>query len=283
MLPSVFAKNYSPSPLPELCAAVAAHGYRGIQFNLSCIGLDSLPTHLPEGLCADSARVAKAHELAMVAMSGTYNMAHPDRSVRTSARIGFANVITAAKQMGAPVVTLCTGTRNPSNMWAGHPDDSTPAAWKDLRAELDVALEIAAPAGITLAVEPEPGNIIANARMARRLLDEVNTPYLGIILDAANLLSVDTLPQQHAIMHEAVELLAGHIVLAHAKDIASTGKVVAPLQGAVDLRHFVRLLQQAGFTGALVAHGFDPLDNALAAQGMGELCVGLMEGRRHEA
>jgi len=259
---------------------VAAHGYHGVQFNLSCIGLDplpaSLPASLPDGICADSVREVKAHGLAMAALSGTYNMAHPDSSVRASARTGFANVIIAAKQMGAPVVTLCTGSRNPANMWAEHPDNSSPAAWQDLRAELDFALALAEPAGIILAVEPEPGNVIANAHLARRLLDEVNSPCLGIILDAANLLPVDTLPQQHAIMQNAVELLAGHIVLAHAKDISTTGKVVPPLQGAVDLHHFVRLLQQAGFAGALVAHGFAPADNALAAQGMAELCAGFM-------
>jgi len=283
MFPAVFAKNYSPAPLPELLAKVTAHGYRGVQFNLSCVGIASLPAYIPDAVCAGSARMARARGIVMAALSGTYNMIHPDISVRTSAHAGFANVIAAAKQMGAPVVTLCTGSRHPSNMWAEHPDNNTPAAWKDLRAELDFALEIATPAGITLAVEPEPGNVIANAHLARRLLDEVKNPYLGIILDAANLLSVNTLPQQHEIMREAVGLLAGNIVLAHAKDISTNGKVVAPLQGAVDLHHFVHLLQQTGFTGALVAHGFDPVDNALAAQGMGELCAGLEERPGYEA
>jgi len=279
MIPSVFAKNYSLAPLPELWAKVAAHGYRGVQFNLSCLGPAESPEYQPE----DATRMAMERGIAIAALSGTYNMAHPDISVRTSARIGFANVIVAAGQMGVPVVTLCTGSRNPSSMWAQHPDNSTPAAWKDLREELDFALGLAVPAGITLAVEPEPGNVIANAHLARRLLDEVNSPYLGIILDAANLLSVETLPQQHAIMDEAVELLSDNIVLAHAKDMTATGQVVAPLQGAVDLHHFVRLLQQAGFSGALVAHGFGPEDNAPAAQGMGELCAGIVGYPGHEA
>jgi len=283
MIPSVFAKNYSSESLPELWAKVAAHKYRGVQFNLSCAGLTSLPAHLPNGLCANIAAQASMHDITIAALSGTYNMAHPDISVRTSARIGFANVITAAKQMDVPIITLCTGSRNPMDMWASHPDNSTSAAWKDLREELDFALDIAISAGITLAIEPEPGNIIANARMARRLLDEINSPYLGIILDAANLLSVETLSQQHAVMDEAVELLAGHIMLAHAKDISADGQIVAPLQGAVDLRHFVHLLQQVDFTGALVVHGFNPEDNTLAAQGMRELCIEIMEPPRHEA
>jgi len=283
MIPSVFAKNYSSWSLPKLWEKVAAHEYRGVQFNLSCAGLTPLPAHLPNGLCADIAAQASMHGITIAALSGTYNMAHPDISVRTSARIGFASVITAAKQMGAPVVTLCTGSRNPMDMWASHPDNSTPTAWRDLREELDFALDIATSSGITLAIEPEPGNIIANARMARCLLDEINSPYLGIVLDAANLLTVNTLPRQQIIMHEAVELLAEHIMLAHAKDISADGQVVAPLQGVVDLYHFVQLLQQVDFTGALVAHGFNPKDNTLAAQGMSELCIEIMEPPRYEA
>lgn len=127
-------------------------------------------------------------------------------------------------------------------------------------------------AGVGLAIEPEPGNVIADARLARRLLDEVAAASLGIVLDAANLLSAATLPRQQAIMTEAVDLLGPNLVLAHAKDIDGAGRVVAPLSGAVDLRAFVALLRHAGYDGAFVAHGFKESETASAAEALRALC-----------
>ena len=44
----------------------------------------------------------------------------------------LATLIRAAPLMGMPLVTLCTGTRNPTDQWAHHPDNAGPAAWHDL-------------------------------------------------------------------------------------------------------------------------------------------------------
>ena len=142
-------------------------------------------------------------------------------------------------------------------MWAEHPENASPEAWADLRDELDWALAEAASLDLVLAVEPEPGNVVRDARVARTLLDEVGAPNLKIILDAANLIGTAGLARQATIVAEAVDLLGPDVVLAHAKDIDASGKVVAPGRGAIDLPAFVIALAQAGFDGALIAHGFD--------------------------
>ena len=129
---------------------------------------------------------------------------------------------------------------------------------RELAGELDFALELAEQAGIKLGVEPEPGNVIRDARTAERLLMEVDSPHLGIVLDAANLLRAASLAQQDYVMEEAVGLLGEKVLLAHAKDIASDGSIVAAGAGAVHLGVFVKLLRSAGFDGALVGHGFGP-------------------------
>jgi sugar phosphate isomerase/epimerase len=184
-------------------------------------------------------------------------MTHPDPAVRTASRSGFLNVVEAARRMNAPVVTLCTGSRDP-DMWKYHPENSSESAWRDLREELDYALAAVAGAGIKLGVEPEPGNVVSNAKTARRLLDEVRSPRLGIVLDAANLLSAETLSLQDSLIRAATELLGNDILLAHAKDINAAGQVVAAGEGAVHLHEFVAALRAAGFEGALIGHGFGP-------------------------
>jgi sugar phosphate isomerase/epimerase len=258
MYPAVFGKTYPGTNAIDVLDAAAADRFCGVQFNLASAGLASLPDHLPDGLAEAVGRHARQKQLQIAALSGTYNMAHPDASVRDGSRRGFANVMEAARRMGSPVVTLCSGSRNASDMWKYHPENRSVAAWKDLRTELDFALELAGGSGIQLGIEPEPANVICDAGTAERLLKEVASPYLGIVLDAANLLSPASLAQQDDVMEKAARLLGGKLLLAHAKDIASDGTVVAAGEGAVHLGVFVKLLRSSGFDGALVGHGFGP-------------------------
>jgi len=94
------------------------------------------------------------------------------------------------------VITLCTGTRDPNNQWRGHPENVSPEAWHDLVDSMHSALQIAAAQTITLAIEPEISNVVDSAAKARRLLDEMQSPNLKIIMDAANLFQAGTLPRQ---------------------------------------------------------------------------------------
>ena len=256
MYPAIFTRTYPITNAEDVLSTVAKDGYAGVQFNLLSAGLASLPENLPVGLTEEVGRSARSNGLLIAALSGTYNMAHPDRTVRLASRVGFANVMKAAHRMGASVVTLCTGSRNVSNMWKHHPDNESPAAWHDLRTELDYALQLAHATGVKLAVEPEPGNIIRDAATARRLLDEVASPHLGIVLDAANLLSPENLTHQRAVISRAVELLGDSILLAHAKDINASGQVVGAGDGVIDLPAFVETLRVANYDGALIGHGF---------------------------
>ncbi len=256
MYPAIFGRTYPLINSSEVLAAAASDGYLGVQFNLLSAGLASLPDELPGGLAEQVRDTAQSTGIRLATLSGTYNMAHPDPNARAASRKGFRNVIEAARRMGAPVVTLCTGSRDPNDMWKRHPDNHSALAWSVFRSELDFALGLAEAADIKLGVEPEPGNVVNDADAARRLLDEVASPLLGIVLDAANLLSSETLPAQHEVIEKAAQLLGDSLLLAHAKDIDSSGHVVAAGEGAVDLAWFVARLRAAGYDGALVGHGF---------------------------
>jgi sugar phosphate isomerase/epimerase len=262
MYPAIFARTYPFANEGEVFAAVAADGYRGVQFNLISAGLRTLPQQLPNGLAEDIKHRAHVAGVALAALSGTYNMAHPDPNVRVSARKAFKNVIEAARLMGAPVVTLCTGSRDPEDMWKHHADNQSALAWSVLRSELDFALPLAEAAGIKLAIEPEPGNVVNHAQTARRLLNEVASPVLGIVLDPANLLSAETLREQHQVIAEAAQLLGSSLLLAHIKDIDLSGRVTTPGSGEVDFRAFVMALRSVAYDGALIAHGFSKEDAA---------------------
>ena len=200
--------------------------------------------------------------LTICALSGTYNMAHPDVARRQADRIGFTNVVRAAQFMQVPLVTLCTGSRDATDMWSAHPDNGSPEAWVALRGELDFALELAERHGVALGVEPEPGNVVGNAKNARRLLDEIENPQLKIVMDAANLLPPESQTRQREVVAEAVALLGADLALVHTKDVSPTGEAVAAGRGVVDFHNFLKGIMSTGYRGPLVSHNFPEKDAA---------------------
>ena len=113
-------------------------------------------------------------------------------------------------------------------MWRAHPGNLAGDAWSDLRRTLDDLLGAAGAAGVRLGIEPEPGNVVRDARAAARLLDELgHDAPIGIVLDPANLLSPETVPHQSEILAEAVDLLGPRVVGVQAKDVATSGSAAA--------------------------------------------------------
>jgi sugar phosphate isomerase/epimerase len=266
MYTAIFSRTYGMKNVAEVIGAAAIDGYEGIQANLSSAGLASLPDTVPPGVAMQFCQEARTRGIRLAALSGTYNMAHPDAKVRKASRVGFKNVVSAAREMGAPVVSLCTGSRDPHDMWKFHPENDSDEAWKDLRSELEFALRVAQEAGIRLAIEPEPVNVIHDARAAKRILNEMASSHLGILLDAANLLTPETLSSQLAVIDEATGLLGGALLLAHAKDIDASGRVVATGEGEVNLMAFTKALRRVGYDDALIAHGFAAEKAGVAAK-----------------
>ena len=90
-------------------------------------------------------------------------MAHPDAGVRERGGRRLAVLIGAARALGTSVVTLCTGTRDPEDMWRAHPDNAGREAWSDMLASIAHAVAVAEAHDVTLAIEPEHGNVVSSA------------------------------------------------------------------------------------------------------------------------
>jgi sugar phosphate isomerase/epimerase len=253
----IFARTFSRPTLEETLDAVAAHGLTHVQFNMSCAGLPTLsPLFLPE-VCAQVAAAFAARGLTMAAVSGTFNMAHPDPGARQAGLLGLRTLLRSCPILGTPVVTLCTGTRDERDMWRYHPGNATPEAWHDLKATLREALSFADEYGTTLAIEPELANVVDSAVKARRLLDELGAPRLKVVIDPANLFPSGTLSRMREILDEAFALLGPDVVLAHAKDISRDGEAghEAAGTGRLDFDQYVELLMRSGYDGPLILHG----------------------------
>lgn len=251
----VFAKTFAGSDPTTVMAAARAAGFASVQYNMACSGLAPMPEEVTAEQTAAVARAAAESGVAIAAVSGTYNMIHPDPGVRAAGLRRLGVLIEAAVEMGAGMVTLCTGTRDPLDQWRHHPDNATPEAWADLLAEMGKACSLAEARGMRLGIEPELANVVDSAPRARALIDALQSPALAIVLDPANLFEVATIEVQRDLIARAVDLLADRIVMAHAKDRDASGGFATAGAGVVDFPHFVRRLRAAGFDGDLVTHG----------------------------
>ena len=262
----VFSRTFSRDTLGELLDAIAAHGVSQVHFNMKGAGVPNLPEEIDARLC-NTVRIAFAERaLTMCSLSGTYNMIHPDPEQREVETGRACRLIERAPQMGTSIVTTCTGTRDPVDMWRRHPANDRPDAWRDLLATLDRLLPVAEKSGVILGIETEPNNVVNSAAKARRLLDELRSPNLKIVMDGANLFDED-LSDMRGVLSEAFQLLAPDIVMAHAKDIPGErgARSQAAGRGLLDWETYFRLLNEYRYPGVVVLHNLSEseLDDSL--------------------
>ncbi|GAA5031402.1 TIM barrel protein [Actinopolymorpha pittospori] len=230
----IFARTFPRAMASEVAAAVRAAGFALTQLNLSAFGLPTIPAaeRDAQGSPIDygAIRASFATEGVRIwGVSATYNTIHPDPSARRRSTTAAVAYLPHAAELGAQVVTLCTGTRDPDDIWRRHPGNDGEDAWTDLRATLDQLLPAAEAAGVRLGVEPEAGNVVSDAARARRLLDELggDAALVGIVLDPANLLDPSTARDQERILSAAFDELGDSVVCLHAKDVVTAGYAAA--------------------------------------------------------
>jgi sugar phosphate isomerase/epimerase len=220
----IFARTFRRNTPAEVADAVIGAGYALAHWNFAAIGRSTLAVDVEDDQFMAVGTAFDSAGLGIPSVSGTFNMIHPDADLRARQIRLAVRLIGLVPRLGAGVVTVCTGTRDPDDMWRAHSGNADPSAWSDLRRSLDPLLEAARETGIRLGVEPEMANVVRDARTARRLLDEVGVDApMGIILDPANLLTPDTIEQQEKIIGEAIDLLGGQVIGVQAKDVVASG------------------------------------------------------------
>lgn len=278
----IFAKTFPRTTLEETLDAVVASGIKQVQFNLSCANLQTLPERLDPDLCAGIARELRDRGLTMAAISGTFNplaghkfpkIPHIGRereaverdfdryeeAVSTShSEFDRLELLASGCQwLDTRIVTLSTGTRDPQNMWKWHGENVSRQTWTAMIERMRRIVEIADRYQVVMAFEPELSNVVNSVCKARRLLDEINSPWLKVVLDPANLIRPDDIPRQGEVIDEAFDWLGDDIALMHIKELGKDGHPgdLAPGQGVLDYNLVLNELDRIGYKGALIMHG----------------------------
>ncbi len=213
----IMAKTFPRPTFEQTLDAIADLGLTHVQFNMSCAGLPTLPERMDENHCVWIARSFRERGLTMAAISGTFNLCDPD-PVRLAENLRRLDSLAAGcRWLDTRIITLCTGTRDPDDMWKGHPENMRRSAWDSLVASMREAVNIADRHEVILAFEPERHNVVNSVARARMLLDTIGSPWLKVVLDPANLVREGELDRCEEMLDEAFDWLGPEIVLAHAK------------------------------------------------------------------
>ncbi len=253
----IMARTFIYQTDEETFQNIVNHGIHHIQFSFTCAGLNELPDKINPKLCEKIRAEMDRLGLIMSAVSGTFNMIDPDLKKRQDGLRRLRELASVCKMIGTSVITLCTGTRDPVSMWRRHPDNDLPSAWNDLVESLSQALKYAEEYKVILAFEPEVSNVIDSAIKGRKLIDEMNSEYLKVVFDPANIFHKGELPRMQEIITSAFDLLGDYIALAHAKDLDHDGDAghLPAGKGLLDYELYLSLLNQKKPDCSVILHG----------------------------
>src|SRR5262249_55976195 len=139
----IFSRTFDRETLPAVLDAVVKHGFDQLHLSLRSASVDPFHRALDSETPAQIRREIEDHDLELVGISCTFNAIQPDQE-RRGRETGLAcELISRVPELGTRFASLCTGTRDPDDMWRGHPANDDPAAWSDLRATMTRLVEAA--------------------------------------------------------------------------------------------------------------------------------------------
>ena len=160
-----------------------------------------------------------------IAVLGCYlNLANPNEEQLAKITHRYLAHIRFASLLGEGVVGTETGAVNEEYKFEekNHSDEALDIFIRNVKPVLSYAEKM----GVIFAIEPVWKHIVYNPARARRVLDEINSPNLQIILDPVNLLDYCNYKDQVAIVDEAIDLLGEDVAMVHLKDfIPEDGKL----------------------------------------------------------
>ena len=175
-------------PPGELAARAAALGVPRLQLAL----MKSYPEvarRLSIGL-GEQFRVAFAQHGVSIAIFSCYlNLIHPDAKQRQSIINTFSDYLRHASAFGARMVVSETGSVLPEMGFSV--DNHQPTAYAQIVDTVRQLCAVAAQHGVLVGIEPGLNHPIYNLETTKRLITDVASPNLAIVLDPFNLLRTE--------------------------------------------------------------------------------------------
>lgn len=200
----------------ELGAKIQHYGFSHIQFAIK----KSFPDLAPELTSISSGTASYIGDYLQnlgikISILGCYvNLASPDSEIRKQEINNFKHHITLAKDYHAALVGTETGSVGNGYTTKNYTEE----AYQLARDSVIEMVAFAEQFGVTVGIEAGINHPLYTSALARRLLDEVQSPNLKIIMDCANLISLGNHEKQEQVVFNALNELRDDISCFHLKD-----------------------------------------------------------------
>ena len=216
------------APVGERLRIIKEQGFTCAHVALSKVISENsvAPEALTPGYAMYLKRLFDKNELDCAVLGCYLNLATPDEAQLRETQEKYMANIRFAAHLGAGVVGTETGAPNVEYRFeeACWNEESLQIFIKNLRPVVKYAEQM----GVLVAIEPVVRHIVCNPVRARRVLDEIASPNLRIILDPVNLLESYNYEEQDAIIDEALGLLGKDVAVVHVKDfVIKDGRLVS--------------------------------------------------------
>lgn len=223
-------------PFEERIADVHELGFACGHLALSKV-IDEFPTDdgaLTPGLAMYIKKVFAQNDVDIAVLGCYLNLANPNPEKLQNITKRYLAHLRFASLLGCGVVGTETGA--PNETYTAVPECHGEEALQTFIKNLRPVVQYAEKTGVILAIEPVWKHIVYNPARARRVLEEIASPNLQVILDPVNLLDISNYTQQKEIVEEAIDVLGEDIAMVHIKDFrVENGKLVSVGAGLGDM------------------------------------------------
>lgn len=166
-----------------------------------------------------------------IAVLGCYkNLANPNPEKVKELQKLYEAHLRMASILGCSVVGTETGA--PNEEYKYEPLCHSESSLQTFLRGVEPVIERAEKLGVLFAIEPVWNHIVWNPKVALRVIKEIQSPNLRIILDPVNLLSTENYEDRENVIKEAIELLGEYVEVVHLKDFKlEEGKMVSIAAG----------------------------------------------------
>lgn len=199
---------------------------------------------LTEGLAMYTKRILDENGLDTAVLGCYLNLAHPDPEKLKEIQSRYYGHLRVAALLGAGVVGTETGAPNPQ--YKMDANTHSEEALETFIRGLAPVVECAEHWGVSVAIEPVWKHIVYNADRAVRVIHDIASPNLRIILDPVNLLYDGNVAERDRVICDAIEKLGDYVAIVHIKDFVPEGnelKACAAGTGEMDYTDILRFMK----------------------------------------
>lgn len=242
----VDAGPYGSLAVDEAARRIQEGGFTGVLCNFQFADARFDPLNPDWQIAGKIVAAFERRGIRIASLYGYYNVISPNPAYRARGEARMLAMLANWKKLGCPVVATETGTFNPKSEWAEHPDNATEAGYQQCRAALERLVRAAEKSGAVVAIEAYWRNVIGTIERAERLLREISSPALKLVMDPCNYFAKEDLARIRPMLEDMFRRLGDRAVVAHAKDVRATADgtdTPAAGRGVLDYPLFLRLLQ----------------------------------------